>query len=730
MKDCRSKNVQQVKCANQVEQEANVLCAFNGKVERNNEVWYIDSGCSNHMTAHESLLIDIDTNFTGKVKMGDGNIVKATGRGTLVINTKKGRRCIREVMLVPGLDENLLSVGQMMEHGYFLLFGGTVVEIYDDISLSNLVTKVEVKNRSFPLVLKYLEEVAKKASVTSSMKLWHKRLGHLNMTSLQNLQKDEMVQGIPKMDQCNETCEGRVFGKHHRDSFEARKAWRATKPLEFIHSDVCGPIKTTTICGNRYFLTFIDDYSRMCWVYFIRFKYEVFTIFKKFKAIMELQSGYQIKRLRSDRGGEYTSHEFNAFCEYVGLEKQLTVAYSPQQNEIAVRKNKTIVEMAKSMMHEKNMPYKFWGEAVNTSVYLLNRCPTKALKKKTPFEVFSGRKPFMKHLRVFGSVCFTLIPHQLRHKLEKSSNKGVFVGYSTSEKGYRIYNVLTQKIILSRDVIFDEDSMWNWDTMVEEKDSVSLQIDLNKRQTREPMETSVQEEVTDNGDIQGTPQQATMSPQSSQSQITTPSSTPVRLRNLNEIYATCNYCVEEPETYEEAEKDKGWKKAMKEELEMIEKNDIWELVNRPSDKPVISVKWVYKVKLNLDGSVQKTNARLVAKRYSQKPGVDFNETFAPVARLDTIRTLIALAAKKGWKLHQLDVKFAFLNGVLEDEKNPNEATLYTKIESNNKTLNVSIYVDDVVYTGNDAAMMEEFKEEMMKRYEMTDLRPLASFSWH
>ncbi|KAM1331831.1 hypothetical protein ACFX2I_044275 [Malus domestica] len=461
MKDCRSKNVQQVNCANQVEEEANVFCVFNAKVERNNEVWYIDSGCNNHMTAHESLLIDIDTNFTRKVKMRDGNIVKATGRGTLVINTKKGRRCIRKVILVLGLDENLLSVGQMMEHGYFLLFGGTVVEIYDDRSLSNLVTKVEMKNRSFPLVLKYLEEVSKKVSVTSSMKLWHKRLGHLNMTSLQNMQKDEMVQGIPKMDQCNETCKGCVFGKHHRDSFEAGKAWRVTKPLELIHSDVCGPMKTTTINGNRYFLTFIYDYSRMCWVYFMRFKSEVFTIFKKFKAMVELQSGYQIKRLRSDRGGEYTSHEFNAFCEDVGLEKQLIVAYSPQQNGIAKMKNRTIVEMAKSMMHGKNMPYKFWGEAVNTLVYLLNRCPTKALEKKTPFEVFSGKKPSVKHLRVFGSVCYTLILHQLRHKLEKSSNKGVFVSYCTSEKGYRVYNVLTQKIILSKDVIFDEDSMWN-----------------------------------------------------------------------------------------------------------------------------------------------------------------------------------------------------------------------------------------------------------------------------
>ncbi|CAN6586525.1 unnamed protein product [Malus baccata var. baccata] len=405
-----------------------------------NKKW---EGKCNHMTAYESLLSDLNINFTGKVKMGDGNIVKATGRGTVVINTKKGRKCIREVILVFGLDENLLSVGQMMEHGYFLLFGETMVEIYDDRSLSNLVTRLEVKNRNFPLMLKYLEEVARKASVIGFMKLWHKRLGHLNMTSLENLQKHEMVQRIPKMDQCSETCEGCVFGKHHRDPFEAGKAWRAIKPLELIHTDMCGLMQTTTISRNKYFLTFIYDYSQMCWVYFIRFKSEVFTIFKKFKEMVELQSGYQIKRLRSDIGGEYTSYEFNAFCEDVGLEKQLTVVYSPQQNEIAEMKNRTIVEMAKSMLNEKNMPYTFWGEAVNTSVCLLNRCPTKALDKKTPFEVLSGRKPSVKHLRVFGSVCYTYIPQQLRHKLEKSSNNGVFVCYGTNEKGYRVYNLST-----------------------------------------------------------------------------------------------------------------------------------------------------------------------------------------------------------------------------------------------------------------------------------------------
>ena len=143
--------------------------------------------------------------------------------------------------------------------------------------------------------------------------------------------------------------------------------------------------------------------------------------------------------------------------------------------------------------------------------------------------------------------------------------------------------------------------------------------------------------------------------------------TPLKYKSIAEVYERCNVCIIEPETFEEAVKDDSWQKAMNNEIAMIEKNDTWELVNRPSDKPVIGVKWIYKTKLNLDGSVQKNKARLMAKGYTQKPGIDFNETFAPVARLDTIRTLVSLAAQKGWKLFQLDVKSIFLNGILHEE---------------------------------------------------------------
>ncbi|KAI5328650.1 hypothetical protein L3X38_028047 [Prunus dulcis] len=246
--------------------------------------------------------------------------------------------------------------------------------------------------------------------------------------------------------------------------------------------------------------------------------------------------------------------------------------------------------------------------------------------------------------------------------------------------------------------------------------------------------------------------------------------TPRKWKSLDEVYAQCKMSIIEPENFTEAVKDESWKKAMTEEMLMIEKNSTWELVDRPSNKTIVGVKWVYKTKLNLDGSIQKHKARLVAKGYTQKPGVDFNETFAPVARLDTIRTLIALAAQKGWKLWQLDVKSTFLNGVLEEEvyvdqpygfvveeaedkvyrlrkalyglkqaprawyseidiylihcgfhRSSSEATLYVRNKEGIGVLIVSVYVDDIVYTGSSTRMIKEFKIEMMCKYEMSDL---------
>ncbi|CAL9026855.1 unnamed protein product [Prunus brigantina] len=481
----------------------------------------------------------------------------------------------------------------------------------------------------------------------------------------------------------------------------------------------------------------------MCWIYFLRCKSEVLTVFKKFKATIELQSGYKLKKLRSDRGGEYTSNEFNRFCDEMGMERQLTVAYSPQQNGVAERKNRTIVEMAKCMMFEKGMPLEFWAEAVNTAVYVLNRSPTKALDKKTPFEAYSGRKPGLKHLRVFGSLCYAHVPNPQRQKLDLASKRCVFLGYGSCEKGYRLYNITTEKVIISRDVVFNEEASWDWKAQQECSVSVPL-TEIVSEKEKESNDTAVRqaEHTVDNEVLLEDSEEESMVGTGTQDI----DHTSLKFKSLTEIYERCNICIIEPETFEEALKDASWQKAMETELEMIEKNDTWVLVKRPSEKPVVGVKWIYKVKLNLDGSVQKNKARLVAKGYTQKPGIDFNETFAPVARLDTVRTLIALPAQKRWKLFQLDVKSAFLNGVLHEEVYVDQPPGFLVKDKEDRVyrlkkalyglkqapracgiLIVSLYVDDIIYTGSSEELMVSFKSEMMKKYEMTDLGLLHHF---
>ncbi|KAI5328948.1 hypothetical protein L3X38_028345 [Prunus dulcis] len=747
-KDCYSKKTpQQVNYATQVEAAPTMFYASNvsgAGVTRDEEIWYLDSGCSNHMTGKEDLLVDIDRKVTAKVEMGTGQLVEVTGKGTIVVETKAGKRHIKEIMLVPGLKENLLSVGQMIEHGYYLVFGDHKVEIYNDSSHTNLVAKVQMKgNRSFPLKLQAEMHFAYRASVDHSTDLWHRRFGHLNMSSLKLMKEQDMVVGLPEIKEDRQVCEGCALGKQSIEAFPREATSRASTPLELIHSDICGPMQTVTKTGNRFFLTFIDDCTRMCWVYFLRHKSEALCVFKKFKATVELQSGYKLKQLRSDRGGEYTSVEFERFCDNAGIERQLTTSYTPQQNE-----------------------------AVNTSVYILNRCPTKALSKKTPFEAYGGRKPGIKHLKVFGSLCYAHVPKQQRQKLDLASKRCIFLGYGSCEKGYMLYNIETKKVIISRDVIFSENECWDWNT----KKETSVNIQLTEIREEEQGAEGSSYEFEEQLEVNEMPSLNTeISDQEREAGSQDVDHTPLKYKSIAEIYEKCNMCIIEPESFEEAAKDDSWKKAMEAEITMIEKNNTWELVNRPFDKPIIGVKWIYKTKLNLDGSVQKNKARLVAKGYSQKPGIDFNETFAPVARLDTVRTLVAVAAQRNWNMFQLDVKSAFLNGVLNEEvyvdqpsgfvmqgsedkvyklkkalyglkqaprawydeinsyfiktgfyRSPSEATLYTKM-STSGILIVTLYVDDIIYTGSSKEMMAAFKDDMMRQYEMTDLGLLHHF---
>nr|GEW75748.1 retrovirus-related Pol polyprotein from transposon TNT 1-94 [Tanacetum cinerariifolium] len=358
----------------------------------------------------------------------------------------------------------------------------------------------------------------------------------------------------------NQVCEGCLFEKHARSSFLKESTSRAKEPLQLIYTDMCGPITPPSHGKNLDVMLFIDDYSRKTWVYFLKEKSQAFEAFKTFKAMVEKEKGLKIKPMRSDRGGEFLSKEFKFFCEDNGIRRFLMAPYSPQQKGVVERKNRTILYMVRSMLKTKKMPKEFWAEAVDCVVYLLNRCPSKSLDNKTSQEAWNGLKPTVSHLRVFGSIAYVHVPSQRRLKLDDRSEKHVFVGYDKQSKGYKLHNSVTRKVVVSRDMEFDDEGSWDWS------------IQESERYDFLPM---TDEEETDESSEEAQQPQSTTSTQDS------PSSSSEE-NQRQKVYRSST--------------SMKWRKPMEEEMRSIKKNDTWELTTLPKGQKAIGVKCVYKAK--------------------------------------------------------------------------------------------------------------------------------------
>ena len=439
--------------------------------------------------------------------------------------------------------------------------------------------------------------------------------------------------------------------------------------------------------GNRYYLTFVDDFSRKSWVYLMKEKREVFKYFKIWKAMAERQSGKKMKCFRTDRGGEYLSNEFRRFLEEDGVNHQVTMAGTPQQNGVAERLNRTLQEKARSMLQSGGLRGRFWGEAVMTSCYLRIRSPSRVLsQEKTPEEMWSGWKPSVAHLRVFGCKCFVLIPDKNRSKMGEKSWTGILVGYSPRSKGYRIYDPRSGKIETSRDVRFSEEERYFPQEAITQvfRDEGMAEMQVEPRVQSEVTTERPRESVGSGGpETQETREEEAEpeTPVRQEKQIELRRSTRVRFEpekltasipgELHSIYGYCMMAVgEEPPTMKQAletEDREKWEVALKDEQRSIERAGTYKLVDRPVGKKVLRSKYVLKVKRNQDGTINKFKVRLVILGNMQVEGTDYSETFAPVMKYQSLRTILALACEEGMHIHQMDVKTAFLNGNLEEE---------------------------------------------------------------
>jgi transposase InsO family protein len=378
---------------------------------------------------------------------------------------------IADVFYLPELKNNLLSIGQLQERKLAILMEHGECKIYHHERGLLMSTQMSA-NRMFILLAERETQVQAQVSILTCFKttsespadLWHRRYGHLHFKGLSTLSRKKMVKGLPHLSESSVVCTVCMIGKQHREIIPRKSMWRATQKLQLIHADICGPITPESNSHKRYILTFTDDYSRKLWTYFLNLKSETLAMFKKFKSLVEKESANVICCLRTDRGGEFTSSDFNEYCSSNGIVRQLTAAYTPQQNGVAERKNRTIMNMVRCMLTEKLVPKIFWPEAVNWAIHLLNRCPTFAVKDKTPEEAWSGFKPSVEYFKVFGCIGHVHIPDKHRQKLDDKSHRCVFLGLSQESKAYRMYDPVSTRIIVSRDVVFEEDKQWNWGT--------------------------------------------------------------------------------------------------------------------------------------------------------------------------------------------------------------------------------------------------------------------------
>ncbi|GKB67263.1 retrovirus-related pol polyprotein from transposon TNT 1-94 [Tanacetum coccineum] len=415
--------------------------------------------------------------------------------------------------------------------------------------------------------------------------------------------------------------------------------------------------------GNRYTLIIVDDYSRYTWTKFFKDKTEAFDQFKIFSKKIQNQLGCTIVSIRTDHGREFDNEvKFGEFCSANGITHNFSAPRTPQSNGVVERKNRTLQEMSRTMLNEQSLPQKFWCNAVDTSTYILNRILIRAILGKTPYEILRGRKPTLDYFIVFGRKCFILNTKDYLTKFDPKSYEGVFLGYSQNSKAYIILNKHTRKIEESLNVTFDE-------TPPPSKTSPLVDDDLDEEEAireieKKNLENDVEDETLEIDEIVNIKESRN---HPLENVIGNLNQRTLRSQAQNQSNFYCFISTIEPKNVNEALGDESWIVAMQEELNQFIANDVWELVPQPKNMTIIGTKWVFRNKLDENGIVSRNKARLVAQGYNQQEGIDYDETYAPVARLESIRILLAYACALDFKLFQMDVKSAFLNGFINEE---------------------------------------------------------------
>ncbi|KAJ9566522.1 hypothetical protein OSB04_002488 [Centaurea solstitialis] len=727
------------------------------------ESWVIDTGSGNHICNHLQGFTRRKTlrKDRSNLRVGEGTPLIAEAVGSYSLSLPSGLVLeLDNCYYIPNMIKNVLSFDLLVDHGFHYKYDYKMLSVFKNnvfyfkATPINGLYIVNLQDNSNEIY-----HISKRSKdIEDQTYLWHCRLGHINKKRVELLLKGGF---LGNFDYKPFDCESCLSGKMTKQPFNNENE-RATDLLEIIHTDVCGPFSHVARGGYRYFITFTDDFSRYGYVYLMRHKSESFERFKEFQNEVQNQLDKRIKFLRSDRGGEYLSDKFDNHLMECGIVSQLTPPYTPQMNGVSERRNRTLLDMVRTMMCHSMLPISFWGHALETAAHILNRAPTKSVEK-TPYELWKGKKPNISFLKIWG--CEVYVKRPTSEKLRPKSDKCFFVGYPKTTVGYYFYNPEENKVFVARNGKFLEEKFLSLENT---RKDVDLQV-VDEENTAPIVEPEIQH-------INVEPQSEPIEEVQTQDLRRSSRVRQEPDRYLGFLVSQDSGDLNEPTSYGEAvsgSESEQWQEAMKAEMQSMYDNQVWELTDLPQHCRAVGRKWVFKKKPDMDGNVHTFKARLVAKGFTQTHGIDYDETFSPVAMLKSIRILMAISAYFNYEIWQMDVKTAFLNGKLtedvymeqpegfEDPKNPNkvckllksiyglkqasrswnlhfderikefgftksefEPCVYTKFSGSIVTFLV-LYVDDILLIGNDVPTLQSVKSWSSKCFQMKDLGEAA-----
>jgi transposase InsO family protein len=822
----------------------NVAFALRVQPTEVNQHWIVDSGASRTMSCNRDWFYSFSTLARPiRVTLGDNSCINATGVGRIPVrmraNGQWNNAVLQDVLFVPELNGNLLSVAHLTERGADIRFTGTKCQLYTQTG--HLTCSGQLQGKLYVMDMRtvvpetarvarvevFPDEgddlppstetalVARSSSSKAEVETWHRRLGHLSTDTVVRMVKNGMVKGMEISGTATPTtpCEPCLKGKQTRAEIQKTTETRADTVLGRVFSDVCGKLATRSHRGFEYFVTFTDDKSRKVFVAGLHQKSEVARHLKAFIARTEVETGHRLKVLRSDGGGEYTGGGLGKYLEEKGIKHEITTPETPQHNGVAERMNRTLLDKVRAMLLDAGLPESYWYDALEYAALLHNVVPTRALGDMTPEEAWSGNKPNVSRLRVFGARAFVHIPDTHRSKLAAKSLVCTFLGHAQNRRAYRLVHRPTRRFLESRDVIFDEGGpapRTSFERVVIESDDAETAdveaggVNAESDKTQDAGTGGAKAADTDAGDT-GKAGGVSESDKEIEDMLTitpkppTPSIATTRpkrtvrapIRDDDPRYSVSSYSTRkrtaeqakvaksdtsgDPRTYAQAmarDDAAEWEAACEAEHRAFERMGVYEVVPHPKDRKVVGSKWVFRIKRGPDGAIQKYKARVVAQGFTQIEGVDYDETFAPVAKFASLRVILALAAERDLEVQQMDVKSAYLNGELKEEifmqappgfdvpegmvlrlikavygtkqggrvwyeeirdklgsmgyqRTEADHAVFTRTRNSALSI-IALYVDDITMASKDMETIDQDKASLRESYEMTDL---GDISW-